>query len=324
MRGIFIGRFQPFHVGHEKLLKTGVSYSGLQEMLIAIANIEQIRTLSNPFTYAERVNLIHAAILGLSQEIQSKISVIPLPYATPPERFAPSIIDQFGPLDLVLSNNEWVRKQFRQFSQVPLHPKIFFDRDQYRGGKIRSFLEKGDLRWKTAVPAPVAQYLERIHVERIITQLKTSRLHSQGKNHLIKGTSEPIRGTIISGTQVAGRYVQTPHFFQALTRYLGAEPYPGTLNLRLNEGYSTFRRIQQSREPFKIPPRFEGNVGYWNVDCYPALLQNDAVPEWKVYVVAIDFGSQKPGVDTVELLAHPHLRSYLNLRDGDVASFSLL
>ncbi len=323
MRGLFVGRFQPFHLGHLQLLKTVLEIPALHEMIIAIANVEGERTKTNPFSFAERALMIRLSLPDLIQTNAKVISVVPLPYVSPPDRFAPSIFEQFGPIDLLVSNNDWVRAQFQNLPNIRLHPKFYFHRDQYRGGKIRDHIANGDDSWKSAVTDPVAQYISNQGKE-IFAQFERSQQHPT-KQDLVNSTiSYPFFGEVFSGMRVAARYVETPHFFQALSMFLGATPLFGTLNIRLQYGASMFFKYLRSREALRIPPLYECNVSFWSVDCYPAILQISRHNRIKCFILALDFGIHKSDENVVELIAHPHLRNMLDLKDGDIVTIRIL
>lgn len=323
MRGFFLGRFQPFHLGHWELLKLALAFPGITKVIVAIANIEQVRAAANPFTFPERVEMIRENIVTLNSDDQNKIHLVPLPYVSVPSQFAPSILAQYGPLDLLVSNNDWVRAQFQNFSNIRLLPKFFFRRDQYRGGRIRELMAKGDENWKDAVASPVAQYLSPL-VEKIFAEVKRNSDVPELLNQVNSSMIGSFEGEVVSGTGVAAGYVRTPHFFQGLTDFLGTEPFLGTLNIRLLSGSNRFFTYLHSRKPLRIPPQHVGTVSYWNVDCYPAILQSKRDNGKLCYVLALDFVSQKSDETIVELVAHPHLRNLLGLKDRDFVVIRIL
>jgi bifunctional NMN adenylyltransferase/nudix hydrolase len=57
--GVLIGRFQPFHLGHEFLLNEAARYC--DEILILIGSSYRARSIKNPWTYTERCAMIRAA-----------------------------------------------------------------------------------------------------------------------------------------------------------------------------------------------------------------------------------------------------------------------
>jgi len=70
---VFIGRFQPFHQGHLKILETALEQS--QKLIILIGSAHRPRCTRNPWTYAERENMIRC---GLDQETNERIIIAPI------------------------------------------------------------------------------------------------------------------------------------------------------------------------------------------------------------------------------------------------------
>lgn len=60
---VYIGRFQPFHNGHLKLIEKGVSL--FDRVLVIIGSNGGDRTLKDPFNAAERISVIQKATNGL-------------------------------------------------------------------------------------------------------------------------------------------------------------------------------------------------------------------------------------------------------------------
>jgi bifunctional NMN adenylyltransferase/nudix hydrolase len=69
----YIGRFQPFHLGHQMVIKEALKQS--QRLLILVGSTNQPRTPKNPWTYEERVSMIHAS---LSIDEQARVIFLPL------------------------------------------------------------------------------------------------------------------------------------------------------------------------------------------------------------------------------------------------------
>lgn len=74
---VYIGRFQPFHLGHEHVLKQALSVSDITVVLIGSAF--QARTIKNPFTYEERADLINSwHAYGAISTYNKKLVTLPL------------------------------------------------------------------------------------------------------------------------------------------------------------------------------------------------------------------------------------------------------
>ena len=54
---VFIGRFEPFHLGHQEVVQRALSLS--KRVLVLVGSSGQARSLRNPFTYKERASLIN-------------------------------------------------------------------------------------------------------------------------------------------------------------------------------------------------------------------------------------------------------------------------
>lgn len=58
--GIFIGRFQPVHQGHIHAI--GIAASQVDKLYIFIGSVNACRSIKNPWTYAERVDMIRSKL----------------------------------------------------------------------------------------------------------------------------------------------------------------------------------------------------------------------------------------------------------------------
>lgn len=57
----YLGRFQPFHLGHQHVIEQGLRH-GARKIVIGVGSANRPRTFRNPFTYEERVDMIRAAM----------------------------------------------------------------------------------------------------------------------------------------------------------------------------------------------------------------------------------------------------------------------
>jgi bifunctional NMN adenylyltransferase/nudix hydrolase len=70
---VYVGRFQPFHNGHLALLQRALALAPL--VVVVIGSAHQARTPKNPFTAAERAEMIHGA---LSPQDRARVRMLPL------------------------------------------------------------------------------------------------------------------------------------------------------------------------------------------------------------------------------------------------------
>ncbi len=71
---VFIGRFQPFHIGHLFVFREALKSAN--HLIVLIGSANEARSLRNPFTFSERKSMIEDS---LPDEMKEKVSLIPLP-----------------------------------------------------------------------------------------------------------------------------------------------------------------------------------------------------------------------------------------------------
>lgn len=72
--GVFIGRFQPFHIGHEHIIREALSK--VDKLIVLVGSAKQARDTRNPFTFKERSDMIRASF-GIEM-IRDELIVLPL------------------------------------------------------------------------------------------------------------------------------------------------------------------------------------------------------------------------------------------------------
>ncbi|MBW2993107.1 nicotinamide-nucleotide adenylyltransferase [Candidatus Woesearchaeota archaeon] len=60
-RGLYLGRFQPFHNGHMKSIKRALN-DNIDELIIMIGSAQHSYTRKNPFTSSERYEMIEQSL----------------------------------------------------------------------------------------------------------------------------------------------------------------------------------------------------------------------------------------------------------------------
>ena len=76
-RGIFVGRFQPFHLGHIATIKFALEK--VEELVIVIGSAQISHEMRNPFTAGERIQMIKDSLdADLGIDIK-RILMIPVP-----------------------------------------------------------------------------------------------------------------------------------------------------------------------------------------------------------------------------------------------------
>lgn len=70
---VFIGRFQPFHLGHLQVIKQGLAQA--DHVVVLVGSARSPRCHRNPFTFEERKEMIRGAFQGTDRE---RVIVLPL------------------------------------------------------------------------------------------------------------------------------------------------------------------------------------------------------------------------------------------------------
>lgn len=70
---VFIGRFQPFHIGHLFVFKAALQHA--EQLIVLVGSSGGARTLRNPFTFDERRDMITAS---LPEDLRDRVTLLPL------------------------------------------------------------------------------------------------------------------------------------------------------------------------------------------------------------------------------------------------------
>jgi nicotinamide-nucleotide adenylyltransferase len=144
MRIAFIGRFQPFHIGHKHVVE---QFSD-EELVLVIGSAGESRTDDNPLTADEREELI--------RECFPKIEIFQVEDVESDEEWMNKVIDKTD-VEAVVSGNERVRNVFEGEVDV-LDPELN-DPEIYSGSEVRRRIDSGE-EWSYLVPECVQEELK--------------------------------------------------------------------------------------------------------------------------------------------------------------------
>ncbi len=162
MRGLFIGRFQPYHLGHHEVVKRILEE--VDELIIGIGSAQESHSIENPFTAGERVLMISRALDEL--EIRKKVYIIPLEDIYRNSLWVAHVCSMVPPFDVVYTNNPLVYRLFKEAGFRVLKPAMV-NRTEYHGTEIRRKMLEGE-DWEKYVPKAVVEVIKEIKgIERI-------------------------------------------------------------------------------------------------------------------------------------------------------------
>src|SRR3990167_5468874 len=69
---VYIGRFQPLHLGHESVVRKALTFA--KRVLIIIGSADSPRTPKNPFTFMERLEMIEVTFKDVMDRVKVSFS----------------------------------------------------------------------------------------------------------------------------------------------------------------------------------------------------------------------------------------------------------
>lgn len=153
-RGIYIGRFQPYHEGHHAMVERIAGE--VDELVLGIGSADQSHTIRNPFTAGERIMMITKATADMDL----------ITYAVPIEDLNRnavwvSHVQSMSPrFDVAYSNNPLVVRLFEE-AGVEVRQSPMFRREEFEGTEVRERMAEGS-DWRSLVPEEVTETLEEI------------------------------------------------------------------------------------------------------------------------------------------------------------------
>lgn len=157
MRSLFIGRFQPFHLGHLEVIRDISKESENEELVIGIGSAQKSHTLKNPFTSGERVTMVKSSLLN---QVKSTFYVIPLRDINRNSVWISHLKSMCPKFGAIYSNNPLV-KQLTKESKKEIKSFPLYEREKYQGTEIRRRILENK-KWKHLVPEETSNIIERI------------------------------------------------------------------------------------------------------------------------------------------------------------------
>jgi nicotinamide-nucleotide adenylyltransferase len=160
MRGFYIGRFQPYHNGHQRMVDEIVDE--VDELVLGIGSAGDSHTTRNPFTAGERVMMVTKSVTTFDLTTY----VVPIEDLERNAVWASHVRSMTPSFDVAYSNNPLVIELFRE-AGVEVRQSPMFNRDVLEGTELRERMIDGD-DWRRLVPDPVAGVIDEIRgIDRI-------------------------------------------------------------------------------------------------------------------------------------------------------------
>ncbi len=161
-RGLYLGRFQPYHLGHHQVLKQ-ISKE-VDEIIVGIGSAQKSHEIENPFTAGERVLMVSSAI----KEFDIKHYVIPIEDIQRNSLWVSHVKSMVPPFDIAYTNNPLVIELLHE-AGIEVKQSPLFKRNRFSGTQIRGLMLKGE-KWEQFVPDNVVEIIKEINgVKRLRT-----------------------------------------------------------------------------------------------------------------------------------------------------------
>lgn len=167
MKALFIGRFQPFHNGHLKVLQQ--IHNNYEEIIIGIGSSQYKNTQKNPFSFEERKTMITRT---LHQAGITNIKIIAIPDIHDPPNWVNHVSQIISDFQVVITNNDFTDKLFQE-KGYQIKSTNQFNRSELSGKEIRRKILKNE-KWQHLVPKKITEYLEEINGIQRIQKTNTS------------------------------------------------------------------------------------------------------------------------------------------------------
>ncbi len=157
MRGLLVGRFQPFHRGHLEVVRKIRAARPREPLILVVGSAQESFTRANPLTAGERLELIDRC---LSEAHLSEVSAVPLPDIQRHAQWAAYVVSMVPAFGRVYTNNPLTRLLFERAGFEVEAPELV-ERERFEGTHVRALLESGGA-WHELVPPAGVRFLEEL------------------------------------------------------------------------------------------------------------------------------------------------------------------
>lgn len=169
-RGLLVGRFQPFHLGHLAVVREILRRRPGVPLILGIGTAEESFTWKNPFTAGERFEMIDRA---LHEAALGPALVVPLADIQRHAQWVAYLKSMLPQFDRAYTNNPLTRLLFERAGYSVESPRLV-QRRRFEGSHLRACLAD-DRGWRPLVPPAVAEYLSEIGAPARLALLRPKR-----------------------------------------------------------------------------------------------------------------------------------------------------
>ncbi len=177
-RALFIGRFQPFHLGHEQVVRKIENNSKVDEILIGVGSSQYEGYFTNPFSFEERRDMIQRSLRGT---LRKPFSILPIPDVHDDAYWVNHVQNLIPDFETLYTGSEWVKRLF-----VAKGVNVEFVRRNItiRATELReALMQDGD--WQDKVPEGTRQVLEEVNGSKRLREMQFRHLNPKVTSDMI-------------------------------------------------------------------------------------------------------------------------------------------
>lgn len=167
--GLIVGRFQPFHIGHERIIDQMLEECEL--VTVIIGSIQEKGTEANPFSFEDRKQMIKDTY-GTSGPIVTGLCDL----GDPPNwaKFVLNYMKDFSvvPVDAYYAGSKIDYSCFEgkglKIVEIPRNSEKY---PYSSGTMIRNMMRNQDVRWKLYVPKTAQKVAEKLYTKYMYNQI---------------------------------------------------------------------------------------------------------------------------------------------------------
>ena len=159
-QALFVGRFQPFHLGHLSLIKKALKKE--DRLIIVIGSAEENHEPPNPFTAGERFQMIEET-LKAEKIPPEKYVIIPIRNVVNFMLWTAHVDQYIPPVYKVYTGSKIVKELYQDYGKYKIEDvKMIGEKGEtISGTEIRKKMLKNDKSWEKLVHPKVVELIKK-------------------------------------------------------------------------------------------------------------------------------------------------------------------
>jgi len=151
----YLGRFQPFHLGHRNVIEE--ERENFDSFVIVIGSADKGRTEDNPLTFEERKELVKSCF--------PEIEIVELEDAESKQEednqeWCQRLEEKLD-IDVMISQNDLVKRIVDEYTDFEVHGQQLHEPDIYSGTEVRRRIRSGE-EWRYLIPNCCQERMEEL------------------------------------------------------------------------------------------------------------------------------------------------------------------